>query len=223
MVDGFTAQVDATDPYADARQRFMDRGLHEDDAAADPIDQFDRWFAEVTSVGVYQPEAMVVSTATPNARPSSRFVLLRGVDAHGFRFFTDGESQKATEIDNNPQVALLFTWHVVSRQVRVEGRAERLTSAEIDRYFAQRPRGSQVAAAASHQSRPIADRATLDARYREVEAELAGREVPRPDRWTGYRVRPEVVELWQGREFRFHDRLRYTRTAEGWSLARLQP
>jgi pyridoxamine 5'-phosphate oxidase len=202
----------------------MELGLHEHHAADDPLEQFGRWFADVTAVGVYQPEAMVVSTATTAARPSSRFVLLRGVDDDGFRFFTGGESQKAVEIDENPQVSLLFTWHVVSRQVRVDGRAARLPAADIDRYFAERPRGSQVATVASHQSQPIADRAALDARYREVEADLAGRVVPRPERWTGYVVRPEVVEFWQGREFRFHDRLRYTRSADGhWTIERLQP
>lgn len=212
------------DPYAEVRNAFMARGLHEADVSPDPVEQFRRWFAEVEAAGVHQPEAMVVSTATASGRPSSRFVLLRGIDERGFRFFTGAESQKARELDANPQVALLFTWYVVSRQVRIEGRASRLPDHDVDRYFAERPRGSQLASYASRQSAPIADREALDARYREVEVELAGREVPRPPWWTGYVVAPEVVELWQGREFRFHDRLRYTLVADGrWRLERLQP
>lgn len=212
------------DPYAEVRQAFMARGLHEADVAADPVEQFERWFAEVAEAGVYQPEAMVVSTATTSGRPSSRFVLLRGIDERGFHFFTGAGSQKAREIDANPRVALLFTWHAVARQVRIEGRASRLSAVDIDRYFGERPRGSQIASYASNQSAPIADREALDERYREVEAELAGREVPRPIWWTGYVVAPEVVELWQGREFRLHDRLRYTAGTDGrWSCERLQP
>lgn len=212
------------DQLADARERFMARGLHESDLCPDPIAQFERWYAEVIEAGLAEPDAMVVATTTPAAVPSARFVLLRGVDGRGFRFYTDGESQKARELDDNPHAALLFAWHEVSRQVRVSGPVLRLPTDEADRYFAARPRGSQVAASASHQSQVVAERDTLDAAYREVESALDGRTVPRPDRWTGFIVAPAVVEFWQGREFRFHDRLRYTAVGSGaWTIERLQP
>jgi pyridoxamine 5'-phosphate oxidase len=206
-----------------ARAAFMEAGLSEADLAADPLAQFRRWYDEVERVGLYQPDAMVVSSVAHDGTPSSRYVLLRGVDDDGFRFFTSGESQKATELDSNPRAALLFTWHAVSRQVRVTGRAARLPDDDVDRYFAERPRGSQIATVASHQSRPIADRAALDAQYAAVLDAVGDGPIDRPLRWTGYAVRPEAVEFWQGREFRFHDRLRYRRDGDGWVVERLQP
>jgi pyridoxamine 5'-phosphate oxidase len=206
-----------------ARTAFMARGLSEADLAADPVTQFHRWFDEVAAVGLYQPEAMVLSSVSATGTPSSRYVLLRGVDDEGFRFFTGGESQKAVELDAKPHAALLFTWHAVSRQVRVTGPASRLDDEAVDRYFAERPRGSQIATVASHQSQPVADRATLDQQYARVAAAVGDGPIDRPFRWTGYAVRPDVVEFWQGREFRFHDRLRYRREAAGWTVERLQP
>jgi pyridoxamine 5'-phosphate oxidase len=211
------------DELAGASRRFMARGLDERDVADDPVTQFERWHLEVTQAGLVEPDAMVVATATPDGVPSARFVLLRGIDERGFRFFTNGGSQKAEELDANPRAALVFAWHAVSRQVRVSGPATRLPAAEADAYFAERPRGSQIASVASDQSRPIADRAALDERYREVDARFAGRQIGRPDSWTGYVVRPEVVEFWQGREFRFHDRVRYSADGATWSIERLQP
>jgi pyridoxamine 5'-phosphate oxidase len=206
-----------------ARAAFMAAGLSERDLAPDPVTQFHRWFDEVDAVGLYQPDAMVVSSVAHDGTPSSRYVLLRGVDDDGFRFFTGGESQKATELDANPHAALLFTWHEVSRQVRITGPASRLTDEAVDRYFAERPRGSQIATVASHQSQPVADRATLDSQYVAVLDAVGDGPIDRPLRWTGYAVRPVVVEFWQGREFRFHDRLRYRRAGDTWTVERLQP
>jgi pyridoxamine 5'-phosphate oxidase len=212
------------DPHADASERFMASGLDEADLLADPLDQFRRWYDEVADAGLADPDAMVVATATPEGVPAARFDMLRGVDDRGFRFYTDGESDKAHELATKPRAALVFPWHPLARQVRVTGLARRVATDEADEYFAGRPRGSQLAAAASHQSRVVADRVTLDVRYREVVASFEGRDVPRPDRWAGFVIEPESVEFWQGRPFRFHDRLRYTADpGGGWRVERLEP
>ena len=192
--------------------------LHEDDVAPDPLEQFRRWFAEAGD-----DNRMAVATAAPDGSPSVRMVLLKGADERGFTFFTGYESRKGGELDANPRAALLFHWAQLGRQVRVEGRVERVGRGESDAYFATRPRGAQLAAAASRQGRALANRAQLDEAVADLEREYEGRDVPRPEYWGGYRLRPQAYEFWQHRDDRLHDRLRYTRDGEGWRLERLSP
>ncbi len=217
-----------THDLTDLRREYSHAGLSAADLAADPIEQFRSWFAAWDEVAVGDPNAMVVATATPDGRPSVRTVLLRQADERGFVFFTNYEGRKGRELSANPRAALLFSWHPVGRQVVVEGPAVALTPAESDAYWATRPRGSQIAGAASPQSRVVADRAELERRWAEVEAAHADRHVPRPDHWGGFRVAPERVEFWQQREMRLHDRLVYRRdpsgsAASGWVVERLAP
>jgi pyridoxamine 5'-phosphate oxidase len=197
--------------------------LLESDVAADPLEQFRRWFADAESAGVRAPHAMALATAAADGAPSVRMVLLKGADADGFAFFTGYGSRKGGELDSNPQAALLFYWDPLGRQVRVEGSVERVSAAESDAYFATRPRGAQLAAAASRQGRVLGDRAELDAAVSELESEHADGEVPRPEHWGGYRLRPETYEFWQHRESRLHDRLRYRRDDGRWRVERLSP
>jgi pyridoxamine 5'-phosphate oxidase len=207
------------------RREYEGRGLDVSDVDPNPIEQFDRWFAEVRAAGYFEPNAMVVSTVDADGRPRGRTVLLKAVDERGFVFYTNYTSAKAVEIDASGVAALTFSWSEVRRQVRAVGPAARVDDAESDAYFATRPRGSQLGAWASDQSMVVASRAELDDRYAELERRFDGRDIPRPPHWGGYRVRPEVVELWQGRENRLHDRLRYTLDAVtgAWRIERLAP
>ena len=193
------------------------------DLDPDPIRAFAAWFAEAVAAGVAQPEAMALATSASDGRPSVRMVLLKGHDARGFTFFTNRESRKGDELAANPRAALVLHWQPLHRQVRIEGAVEQIDEAESAAYFATRAPGSQIAAWASPQSRPIAGREELDERYSEIEARFQGGELPLPPFWGGYRVIPEAIELWQGRENRFHDRLRYERAAAGWTQTRLAP
>ena len=208
---------------ASLRREYNRAGLHEADADLDPIVQFRRWFDNVIDADLHEPNAVILATATPDGRPSVRTVLLKGYDERGFVFYTNYEGRKARELEANPACALLFYWGELERQVRIEGRAARLSKIESDAYFASRPRGSRLGAWASEQSRPVEDRSVLEERVRSLEVEYEGREIPRPPFWGGYRVEPDSVEFWQGRENRLHDRLVYWRTAEGWKMERLQP
>ena len=211
---------------ADLRQEYTWAGLDEGDLAADPVEQFRRWFAAWHEVAVGDPNAMVVTTATPDGRPSVRTVLLRALDGDGFVFFTNHESRKGRELAANPHAALLFPWHPLGRQVIVEGTAAPLGAAASDAYWVTRPRGSQIAALASPQSQVIPDRATFERRWVDLETEFDGREVPRPANWGGFRVAHERIEFWQGRERRMHDRLVYRRDPaqpSGWRIERLAP
>ncbi len=207
-------------------------GLDEASIAADPLEQFARWMQDAIAAGLPEPNAMVLATATTDGVPSARTVLLKGVDDRGFTFFTNTGSRKGAELAANPQAALVFPWHALERQVRVTGPVSVVDRAEATDYFASRPHGSRLGAWASPQSQVIGARADLDARL----AELAQRwpegvEVPLPDFWGGYRVVPEVIEFWAGREDRLHDRLRFRRAgdnsdqdaAELWLLERLAP
>ncbi|TDB80381.1 pyridoxamine 5'-phosphate oxidase [Micromonospora sp. KC721] len=202
-----------------------DEGLSEVGLAADWHTQFDRWFADAVAAGLPEPNAMVVGTADAAGRVSGRTVLLKGYDPAGFVFFTNYDSRKGVEAAVNPWASLVFPWFAMQRQVVVAGRIERVDRAETEAYFASRPRGSQLGAWASTQSRVIADRATLDAAYRAAAERFAEVEpIPPPPHWGGLRVCPETVEFWQGRASRLHDRLRFRRTDGGdWVVERLAP
>jgi pyridoxamine 5'-phosphate oxidase len=212
------------DRVARLRREYTRAGLEESDADPNPIEQFRRWFDEALAANLHEPTAMTLATATPDGRPSARVVLLKGFDERGFVFYTNYEGRKSKELEANPCCALVFYWGELERQVRVEGRAGRIPDGQSDAYFAVRPRGSQLGAWASEQSRPVRDRGALEQSMRELEVEYEGREVPRPPFWGGYRVEPETIEFWQGRENRLHDRLRYRRLRDGgWRRERLQP
>lgn len=207
---------------ASLREEYARAGLLESDLAPDPVTMFRTWLADALAAGLHEPNAMVVSTAGADGAPSSRMVLLKGLDERGFVFYTNTTSRKGVELAANPRCALLFPWHPLERQVRIEGAAVPLEPADVAAYFAVRPRGSQLGAWASHQSHPVTGREELDRAVEEVAARFPG-EVPVPEEWGGYLVRPDVVEFWQGRPGRMHDRLVYRRDDAGWSTVRLAP
>ncbi len=198
--------------------------LLEEDVDRDPIRQFVAWFADASQSGVAESNAMALATAAIDGRPSVRMVLLRGVDERGFTFFTNYESRKAGDLEANPHAAMVFFWHELERQVRIEGRVERVSVDESDQYFQSRPQGARIGAWASPQSEVVASRSILEERFSELESRYADREIPRPPNWGGYRVVPDSIEFWQGRPNRLHDRLRYTRRGDqGWLIDRLAP
>ena len=205
------------------RQEYTSAGLDKADVDPDPIVQFDEWFENAVEADLHEPNAMILATATTDGKPSARTVLLKGYDVRGFVFYTNYDGRKAKEIETNPTCAILFYWGELERQVRIEGRATRLSGEESDAYFASRPPGSRLGAWASEQSRPVEDRSILEERVRALEAEYEGREIPRPPFWGGYRIEPDTIEFWQGRENRLHDRIVYYRSGRGWKIVRLQP
>ncbi len=211
------------DPAA-MRARYRAAGLRESELPSDPVRQFEIWFTEAVRGGLHEPNAMVVSTADASGRPGSRTVLLKHYDDRGFVFFTNYGSAKGRDLTANPWASLLFPWHPLARQVIVSGRAERTGRDETAAYFRTRPHGSQLGAWASDQSTVVDSREELDRRYEQLDRRYPeGEDVPAPPDWGGYRIRPERVEFWQGRENRLHDRLVYHRREDGWTVERLCP
>lgn len=212
-----------SDFIADIRRDYMSAGLRESDLAADPVAQFLQWFQEASRTETDDVNVMTLATATPDGHPSARIVLLKGVD-EGFVFYTNYESHKGRELEENPSAALVFWWPTLARQVRIEGSVEKVSAEESDAYFRSRPRGSRIGAIASPQSRVIGNRDLLAGQVAALEEEYKEKEeIPRPLHWGGYRLRPALVEFWQGRESRLHDRLQYRREGEGWIIERLGP
>jgi pyridoxamine 5'-phosphate oxidase len=220
---GNPGNPDPLDAVVAAREEYTRGGLVESDLLPDPIAMFRRWYDDAHAAGLHEPNAMVVATVSADFAPSARLVLLKGVSEEGFAFYTNTGSRKGTELAGNPRIALLFPWHPLERQVRVDGTASLLPRAEVDAYFAVRPRGSQLGAWASHQSSVVSGREELLAAYDDAELRHADGEVPTPTEWGGYLVHPESVEFWQGRPGRMHDRLVYRRTTDGWRTERLAP
>ena len=197
--------------------------LHETDLRPDPIDQFARWFQDAVAAKLTLPEAFTLATASADGAPSARVVLLKDFDAHGFVFFTNYQSRKARDLDANPRAALCFWWPALERQVRIEGSVTRVPDDESDAYFSTRPRGSQIGAWASDQSSVIESRRILEERAGELSARWIDSSVPRPAHWGGFRLLPETLEFWQNRDDRLHDRFRYVRDGERWTIQRLAP
>ena len=213
-----------TNDLANLRRDYALAQLDEYSVALDPIDQFNQWMNDARHAELPEPNAMTLATVDANSQPQARVLLLKEVSAKGFVFYTNYTSAKGQELDQNPRATMVFLWLELERQVRINGRVSKLSGAEADDYFASRPRSSQLGALASQQSQVVANRAELDERYAALEREYHNRPIPRPAYWGGYRLQPDLLEFWQGRRSRLHDRLRYRLNSEGgWRLERLQP
>ncbi len=206
------------------RKEYGQFRLIEEEADPDPFAQFKTWYDAAANSGVFDPNVMALATATPEGRPSVRMVLLRGFDSRGFQFFTNYHSRKARELDANPWAAVVFFWNEAERQVRIEGRAERVSAGESDAYFRSRPRGARIGAWSSPQSEVVSARELLELQFSSYETRFDDENVPRPPNWGGYRLVPTSIEFWQGRPNRLHDRLLYTRLGpDRWRIERLAP
>lgn len=203
--------------------RGVTKGLREEDLTKDPLDLFGKWFSFAKRARIYWPDSTALATADANGVPSIRMVLLKSFDEHGFVFYTNYESRKGRELDENPNAALVIYWNDLMRQVRVIGRVEKISREESEKYFHSRPRGSQIGAWASNQSSEVATRDELMNKFDEFEKKFEGKPVPLPDYWGGYRVIPHEIEFWQGRTYRLHDRFRYKREGDGWGWSRVCP
>ncbi|MBC7571139.1 MAG: pyridoxamine 5'-phosphate oxidase [Spirosoma sp.] len=208
---------------SDLRKEYTLAGLDLTDVLPDPMAQFRRWFDAALGAGVPEPNAMHLSTVNADGRPDGRIVLIKDVSDAGFVFYTNYESRKGQELLGQPFAALTFFWPELERQIRIEGRVEKVSDAESDAYYASRPRGSQIGAWVSQQSRIITNRAVLETRQRDLEAQFADQSVPRPPYWGGFRLVPDALEFWQGRPSRLHDRIHYRREENSWVLERLSP
>jgi pyridoxamine 5'-phosphate oxidase len=209
---------------ADIRQDYKLAALDEDAAGQDPLAFFHKWFADAQAAHITEVNAMTLATADSSGIPHARILLLKGLDSRGFVFYTNYDGAKGHQIADTGHVALVFFWKELERQVRIEGRIEKVSAEESDTYFHSRPTGSQLGAWASPQSSIIPDRQVLDDNYKKYEAEFAGKEIPRPPHWGGYRVIPNTIEFWQGRASRMHDRILFTATEErDWRKSRLAP
>ena len=205
------------------RRNYSSQSLDERSVLADPLQQFNRWFDEALAAEVPEPNAMTLATAMVDYKPSARIVLLKGVHNGGFVFYTNYMSRKGKELLWNPYAALLFMWHQLERQVRVEGRVEKISRTESEKYFKTRPRGSQLGAVVSKQSNVIENREVLEQKLKQLEQQYDGRDIELPDYWGGYIVRPQRMEFWQGRPNRLHDRIQYTLDDNVWVIERLSP
>jgi len=205
------------------RREYLLSGLERSDLVDDPVEQFSLWFNQAKDTDIPDPNAMVLATVGPDGQPSQRTVLLKYYDEEGFVFFTNQKSRKAREIEGNPRVNLHFLWLELERQISISGSAAPISQLESARYFMTRPRDSQIAAWVSNQSSMISSRQLLMQKFQEMKQKFVNGEVPLPSFWGGYRVTPSVIEFWQGRPNRLHDRFLYSRSAEGWTVARLAP
>ncbi len=205
------------------RREYTFAGLNKADLYSNPFEQFELWFKQASDAQLETPNAFSLATVNSDGQPALRTVLLKLFDQEGFVFFTNYASHKARDISNNPKVAALFHWLEFDRQVKIEGIAEKISSAESIKYFSSRPRGSQLGAWCSHQSRAISSRSLLEAQFQAIKTKFKQQEIPLPDFWGGYRIVPQTIEFWQGRENRLHDRFRFTQEENIWSSERLAP
>lgn len=207
----------------DLRRSYLLKELSEESVLKNPLDQFKIWMDEAINSNIIEPNAMTIATAQRDGTPSARIVLLRKYDERGFIFFSNYLSAKANDLNENPKASILFYWAELERQVRIAGSVEKISSKESEEYFATRPRGHQISAWASEQSKVISDRKELERQFLEIEKKFEGKEIPLPPFWGGYRLVPIIYEFWQGRESRLHDRIRYSLVDGNWKIERLSP